>query len=149
MLLRPLKHLFRFSKGELETLQVPVLWMLKCFYLLEHGWLGQARVIYGCIWAEFACFIFRWMCVHEPDHWRSFVPSPGCGSFSHFCQEGPVFCPPPLFCRTLFICGRWHRYWRQHWFQGSVSSKPDCNFPDTSSQHNTGRIIHSLGQRFL
>lgn len=106
MLLRPLKHLFRFSKGELETLQVPVLWMLKCFYLLEHGWLGQARVIYGCIWAEFACFIFRWMCVHEPDHWRSFVPSPGCGSFSHFCQEGPVFClPPPSAGPSSFVVG--------------------------------------------
>lgn len=136
-----------------ETVQVPVLLMLKCFHLLG-GWAIRS-VIYGCIWAKSACFIFQWMCMHEPDHsWLLQTVAPSLTSVRKVLPSAPQPIPHPQtptgtsVQRSSFLVGD-IRYWRWHWFQGSVSSRPDCNFPDSSPQHNTGHITHSLWQHFL
>lgn len=145
MLLWPLKHLFHFAKGDKKQCRSQCSWCWSVFML----------VIYGCIWAKSACFIFQWMCMHEPDHsWLPQTVAPSLTSVRKVLPSAPQPIPhpqPPTGSsaqRSSFLVGD-IRYWRGHWFQGSVSSRPDCNFPDSSHQHNTGHITHSLWQHFL
>lgn len=120
--------------------------LFKCFHLLEHGWSGHTECVFMVVYRRnMSVFHLSVLRVHVPHH--PCLP-PSCGFSSHSIWNVLSLLATWLFCKALLLHLRSAtiRHLRLQLFQGSVSSKLDFNFSDSSIQHNAGHIVQSLWQ---